>query len=107
MKRVYVGLIAGAVLGVFCIIGANARSTEPLTTAYLFGFWYNRVIMGLLIGLISFDTSLSKRLLRGFIVGIVVSFAFYSATEFYDLLGFLVGGVYGIIIEYVTYKYAK
>jgi hypothetical protein len=38
------------------------------------------------------------------VVGLFVSFAFYSATEFYDLLGFLVGAIYGLIIEFVLYK---
>jgi len=36
----------------------------------------------------------------------LISFAFYSATEFLDLTGFLVGAVYGIIIEFVAKKIA-
>jgi hypothetical protein len=33
------------------------------------------------------------------VLGALVSFAFYSATEFLDLMGFMAGLVYGCIIE--------
>ena len=103
-KRLLFGLLLGALLGVFWIIGASVRSTETLSTSYLFSFWFNRVIIGLVIGLISTKSKLGVRIIRGFGMGIFVSFAFYSATEFYDLIGFLVGGVYGVIIEFVLFK---
>ncbi len=103
-KRLITTTITGMILGVFCIIGASLRSTETLSTAYLFSFWFNRVIMGLFIGLLGINIHLNKRLLRGLLIGLFISFAFYSATEFYDLMGFLAGGVYGIIIELVAYK---
>ena len=106
-KRLIVTLITGALLGVVCIIGAQLRYDGVLKTSYLISFWFNRVLMGLVIGLISSNTSLLKRLLRGLIVGLLISFAFYSATEFMDLTGFLVGGVYGVIIEFVAYKVVK
>lgn len=104
-KRLIIATITGAVLGVFCIIGASTRSIEPLSTTYLFSFWFNRLVMGVFIGLIAFKTSLPLRLLRGLITGLFISFMFYSATSFYDTLGFLAGGVYGVIIEFITYKF--
>jgi len=103
-KRLKVSIITGAVLGIFCIIGASLRSTETLTIAYLFSFWFNRVLMGLVIGLLGTNLDITKRLLRGLVIGLFVSLAFYSATEFNDLIGFLAGGVYGVIIEYISYK---
>ncbi len=63
--------------------------------------------MGLVIGLMSSNINLPKRLIRGALVGLFVSFAFYSATDFMDLTGFLVGGVYGVIIEFVGYVFTK
>lgn len=104
-KRLLVSLITGSLLGIFCIIGANLRFGNTLENAYLFSFWFNRFLMGLVIGFITFELNLPKRLIRGFIVGLVVSFAFYSATEYLDLMGFLVGGVYGVIIEVVAYLF--
>ena len=103
-KRLVVSLITGAILGIFCIVGASLRSIETLSAAYLFSFWFNRVVLGLVIGLLGTKLAITKRLLRGLVVGLFISLAFYSATEFNDLTGFLAGGVYGVIIEYVTYK---
>ena len=102
-KRLIVSLIAGAILGVFCILGANLRFEGTLSNTYLFAFWFNRLLMGLVIGLASFKLDLKFRLIRGVILGIFVSFAFYSATDFLDLTGFLVGAVYGIIIELAAF----
>jgi len=42
---------------------------------------------------------------RGTLFGLIVSFAFYSSTGFTDVVSFLVGIVYGIIIEYIAFKY--
>ena len=103
-KRLLVSIIVGAVLGVFCIIGAQSRFGGSLSNSYLFGFWFNRVLMGLVIGLLIPLKNIKLLLLRGAIFGLIVSFAFYSATEFNDLLGFLVGAAYGMIIELSTYK---
>jgi hypothetical protein len=58
--------------------------------------------MGAFIGLLPTLKDPKQYLLRGALVGLFISFAFYSATEFLDLTGFLVGAVYGIIIEVVA-----
>lgn len=101
-KRIIYGLGLGGLLGIFCIIGAQARSIEVLSNSYLFGFWFNRFLMGFVIGLLpSFNPKFLY--VRGILIGLFVSFAFYASTEFFDLLGFLVGGLYGIIIEYGLY----
>lgn len=102
-KRVLHGLIWGALLGVLCIVGASIRSTEDLSFGFLFAFWYNRLLMGLVIGLFPLWT-FKKSLIRGAVIGLLVSFAFYSATDFQDLIGFLVGVLYGVIIEYSLFQ---
>ncbi len=106
-KRLLISIISGAILGVFCILGANLRFNGELSRTFLFAFWFNRLLMGIVIGLINQPLPYTKRLIRGFIIGIIVSFAFYSATDFQDLLGFLVGGVYGVIIEIAAYSFTK
>ncbi len=105
--RILIGLGTGAILGVFCIIGAQLRTTGQLETLYLFSFWFNRVLIGLVIGLSSKCFTLNKALVRGVILGAIVSFAFYSSTGFADPVGFVAGIFYGIIIEFVLYKFAK
>ena len=103
-KRILIGAITGAILGVFCIIGAQSRYEGILSNTYLLSFWLNRLLMGLFLALLPNCKVLWKLLLRGVIVGLFIGFTFYSATEFYDLTGFLVSGVYGIIIAFVIYK---
>ncbi|MEC9485312.1 MAG: hypothetical protein UMR38_05500 [Candidatus Izemoplasma sp.] len=97
-NRIIVGLITGAILGVLCIIGANLRYSNSLSNAYLFAFWYNRLIMGFVIALLPKNKNVVLRLVRGLIIGVLISFMFYSSTDFMDVTGFLAGGVYGIII---------
>lgn len=106
-KRLIIGLITGAILGIFCIIGAQVRSDYSQSMTYLFSFWYNRVIMGLVIGLLPSGYKLKVLVIRGAIVGAFVSLAFFSATNFSDLIGFLAGIAYGVIIEVVLYKLVK
>ncbi|MDY6826512.1 MAG: hypothetical protein SVV67_04960 [Bacillota bacterium] len=108
-RRMAVSLITGAILGVVCVAGALIRSGSGLGGVYFFAFWYNRLLMGFVIGLLDGDgrKELTGLLIRGALVGLVVSFAFYSATGFGDLVGFIVGAIYGIIIEYAAYKYGQ
>lgn len=103
--RLRTSLIAGAMLGFFCIIGASVRSGFELDASYLFAFWYNRVIMGLIIGLACSESVHYKLILRGAFFGLIVSFAFYSSTAFHDLTGFIAGGFYGVIIEYTAFRF--
>jgi hypothetical protein len=102
-KRLLLGLLLGAILGVVCIIGAQLRMPGELSAVYLFSFWYNRLLIGLVIGLFSKPKTLVIGIARGVVLGAVVSFAFFGATEFLDLMGFLAGIVYGIIIEAVLF----
>jgi hypothetical protein len=103
-KRLLYGLVLGAILGIFCIIGASLRMPGTLSNVYLFSFWFNRLLMGLVIGLFSRPKTLIIAAIRGILLGAFVSFAFYSATEFLDLMGFLAGLAYGIIIEIILFK---
>lgn len=106
-QRLVLGLGLGALLGIVCILGAFLRMPGELSTLYLFSFWFNRLLMGLVIGLFSRPKDLKLGLIRGLFLGAFVSFAFYSATEFRDLMGFMAGLAYGVIIELVLYYKVK
>jgi len=45
-----------------------------------------------------------KLLARGAVLGLIISFAFYSSTGFADVVSFLAGIVYGVIIEYIAFR---
>jgi hypothetical protein len=111
IKRIVFATLIGAVLGIFCILGASGRvggwtGNEIL----LIGLWYNRVIMGLLIGFAG-ELQLIKKsnrskwlnsTLRGVILGLLVSLQFYLSTNLLDLLSFLAGILYGIVIDLLS-----
>lgn len=104
-KRLKVCLITGALLGIVCIIGASIRSGFQADYIFLFSLWYNRLLLGLMIGLAASKLPLSKALARGALLGLMVSFAFYVSIGFADVVSFLAGILYGVIIEYVALKY--
>ena len=98
-KRMKEALIGGALLGIVCVVGAYIRSGSIASPFFVFSLWYNRVIIGLAVGAPWNETSRSKALLRGAILGLLVSFAFYSSTDFQDPISFVAGVVYGAILE--------
>jgi len=98
-KRLINAIIVGAILGVLCIIGAYARSGNTASIGELFSLWYNRIIMGVVIGASWGKTTKAKSLLRGALLGLLVSFAFYSTTGYQDHVSFIAGILYGLIIE--------
>lgn len=97
----------GAVLGVICVIGAQIRSGFEQEAVYLAAFWYNRVIMGLVIGLAPRITGGVRLLLRGALLGLLVSFAFFISAGMNDVIGLVAGIIYGIIIEYVGSRFSS
>ena len=98
-RRLIEGLIGGALLGVVCVVGAFIRSGNTASSAFIFSLWYNRVIMGLVVGAPWPKAAKSKALLRGALFGLLVSFAFYSSTAFQDPVSFVAGIAYGVILE--------
>lgn len=98
-KRMKEALIGGALLGIICVVGAYVRSGLTASPVFVFSLWYNRVIIGLAVGAPWSDQSRRRSLLRGVVLGLLVSFAFYSATGFTDPISFLAGILYGVILE--------
>jgi uncharacterized membrane protein len=98
-RRMKEALIGGALLGIICVVGAYLRSGATASPVFVFSLWYNRVIIGLAVGAPWNETSRSKALLRGALLGLLVSFAFYSSTGFQDHTSFVAGIVYGAILE--------
>ncbi len=111
-RRVAIATITGAVLGVACIIGVGARIPGGYlpNIIFLIGMWYNRVIMGILIGLAgnmvliksSGEKNLRNAVIRGLLFGILVSFAIFLSTEFRDIPALFAGFAYGPIIDLVA-----
>ena len=98
-NRMKQSIIGGILLGLVCVIGAYVRSGFTASSVFVFSLWYNRVVLGLVVGAPWGETDRTKKLIRGAFLGLIVSFAFYSSTGFQDPISFVAGIVYGIILE--------
>ncbi|MGV9172236.1 MAG: hypothetical protein ACOC35_06695, partial [Promethearchaeia archaeon] len=80
---------------------------------YLLGAWYNRVVMGALIGLAGGikiygnKDSVSNSLIRGALIGAFVStgFAFFQQTV--TITYFFAGVGFGLLNDFITTKLTK
>lgn len=109
-NRNFLAIITGAVLGVFCIIGVGYRFGFTGNELFLFATWFNRLVMGIVIGLgggLVLVKNKYNYLVRGALLGLIISFSWYVATDFRDMTGFLAGIVYGVIIDYVATRFSK
>ncbi len=50
-KRLVIALTSGALLGIICIVVVGVRLGFKSNELFILATWYNRVIMGLVIGL--------------------------------------------------------
>ena len=106
-KRLGLALIAGIILGIFCVIGAGFRLGWQGNQLLLFSLWYNRLIMGSIFGLAGGLVIIQGKLnwlIRGAGLGLAVSAAYFFTSGAQDWVSFLAGAVYGVIIEFVLQK---
>ncbi len=115
-KRLIIALAIGALCGLFCAYGTSQLDPEAIgipgfeiTFALLAATFYNRLLIGLVIGLaggiVLVSGKLANAALRGAILGAIVTVAisFYGGAEI--LIAF--GIVYGIIIDVVATKFSE
>ena len=109
-KRLLLGVISGAILGIFCIIGASTRLGWEGNQLLIFALWYNRLVLGLLIGLAG-NLIIIKQdwnwILRGAGLGLIVSAAYFLTSGASDWVSFIAGVICGVIIEFVLKRYAN
>ncbi len=107
-KRILISVMMGAVLGVLCIVGVGTRIGYGGNEMFLFAMWYNRIVLGLLIGL-AYDIKIigsdKNYIIRGLLLGLIVSSAITFTSEFRDWPSFFAGIAYGIIIDYVATRF--
>jgi hypothetical protein len=112
-RRIAIATLTGALLGVLCIIGVGVRILGGYTanTVYLLAVWYNRVIMGLLIGTSGHITIIKSTkeknygnaIFRGLIFGLIITSAtLLLSTTIFDVMGWFAGLVYGPVIDLVA-----
>lgn len=116
IKRLIVGTVLGAILGIFCVIGVSLRLPDPVypnATVYLIGAWYNRVVMGSLIGLAGGiklyknEDNILNSIIRGAIIGAFVSVSFSFLSQAIELTYFFAGIVWGLLNDLITTRLMK
>ncbi len=107
--RIVIATGLGMILGLICILGQSLRMPEnplPNATIYLLGAWYNRVIMGILIGCADDWQFLKNKslnaILRGAVLGALVSVSFGLLQQRIEIIYFLAGIVWGILNDTFT-----
>ncbi len=105
-RRLSIATLFGALLGILCIVGVGGRVGFSGNWLYLFSMWYNRLVMGVLIGLAGgFVIIKDERYkwinvsIRGLIFGLFITSAHFLSTEFRDIPSFFAGLAYGLIID--------
>lgn len=109
-KRIVVATVTGCLLGIFCIIGVSSRMGFSGNELFLFAMWYNRVLMGLTIGIagsIEICKGGLNTVFRGAVFGLLFSAAIFVSSGFADEMAFFAGIVYGVIIDYAATKAVK
>jgi hypothetical protein len=112
-KRFFLSVGLGMLLGIFCIIGVSQRIPSYITNnfKYLMAAWYNRVIMGIIIGLSGEIIIITNKninpILRGAIIGAIVSVGFGLLGQTIEIMFFIAGIGFGIINDVVTSKLIK
>ncbi|MFW9931769.1 MAG: hypothetical protein ACFFDR_03865 [Candidatus Thorarchaeota archaeon] len=117
-RRVVISIVMGALLGILCIIGVGGRVPGGFDAniMYLLGVWYNRVIIGLIVGFAGDVTiiksesekNLANAAVRGLILGFIISFAtIFGKPDWIDLMGLIAGVAYGVIIDLIATYFHK
>ena len=110
-RRIVIATIIGALCGVFCAYGmANMEDpTFPLTTGLLASTFYNRLLIGLFVGL--GDNIRLHPVLRGGLIGAIITIAMsiYPIADGQPMGGIILlafGVVYGIIADVVATRFS-
>jgi hypothetical protein len=112
MKKIFLRTLIstglGGILGIICIIGVNQRlpaNPLPSVSLFLLGAWYNRLIMGVMIGLAGELHFLGEKyhilesILRGLVIGAIISVSFSFLQNEPTWTYFFAGTAYGLIID--------
>jgi hypothetical protein len=104
-KRIIYSTLFGAILGLFCIIGASQRLGFTGNEPFIIALWYNRIILGFVVGLsgkIMIVKGKRNPIIRGVILGAVIGGEFFLASGMKDIDGFYAALVYGLLIDFVV-----
>lgn len=110
--RMIVCLILGAIAGLICAWGTSTApiSKSILTIGFLIYIWYNRLILGFIIGYADkikiIKHELGNSIVRGAILGAILSVILIVIPGLAAVSYLYAGIIYGIIIDLIATKFA-
>jgi hypothetical protein len=108
-RRIVLAILLGLLCGLFCMWTTSETSSNPISFTALLAVGYNRIILGLVVGLSG--KLMIRPVLRGAIIGIFISLeiALPSLNSwFFGFVAYMLAGiVYGIIIDSLSSWLAK
>ncbi|MEM4272677.1 MAG: hypothetical protein QXH30_03730 [Candidatus Bilamarchaeaceae archaeon] len=110
-KRLAIALVVGILVGIFCAYGTAMANVPGLVVdfALLATIFFNRLLIGLVVGLAGWMALVKGKLLnsalRGAILGALVSvgISFYGGGEILILFGM----AYGLIADVVATRFGE
>jgi hypothetical protein len=109
IKRMLISLIVAALCGVFCAYWTSGVEIPgfEVTIPYLLTIFYNRLLMGFVIGLAGGIRILKKEFLNSIIRGIIIGAIVSIGISFYGgAFAFISAGiVYGAITDILATKF--
>ncbi|MHA1270958.1 MAG: hypothetical protein ACTSPY_14285 [Candidatus Helarchaeota archaeon] len=117
LKRLFYSILLGVIFGAICATGVYFLIPEttliPNRYLYIAGAFYNRIIMGSLIGfaeelkLIKNKNDTFNSIIRGAILGIFVSVGFGLLQAYTNINFFIMGIIFGLLNDLITTKLTK
>ncbi|MFX1392496.1 MAG: hypothetical protein ACFFAH_02875 [Promethearchaeota archaeon] len=113
VNRMIIALIIGAVFGIFC---AWATSQAPipsawLTIEFLIYIFYNRLILGFILGISDnikiINSKYANAAIRGAIIGTIISVILIIIPGWAAISYLFSGIVYGVIIDLIATRFSK
>jgi len=111
-RRIVLATIVGALCGLFCAYGTSTMENPgfPVTTGLLVSIFYNRLLIGLFVGI--GDNIRLHAVPRGALIGAVITMAM-SIIPFMDgrpnggMILLVFGIIYGIIADAVATRFSQ
>ncbi|WP_455276710.1 hypothetical protein [[Eubacterium] cellulosolvens] len=111
IKRMLISLVVSALCGVFCAYGTSTVEIPgfEVTMPYLLTIFYNRLLMGFVIGLAGSVRILKKEsfnsIIRGIVIGAIISvgISFYGGG--FAFIG--AGILYGALTDFLATRFGK
>lgn len=117
VKRLIISVILGIVFGILCGSGAfillQGITEIPNLTMYIAGAFYNRIIIGFLVGfaeelkIYKEKDNIINSIIRGAILGIIVSSGFAFFNVYVNLLFFIMGIIFGIGNDVISTRFSS